>query len=49
MNELSSLFLGIKLIFFFAACMVLVVIAVTVCFVVFKLLLKIFDIVDFYI
>lgn len=49
MNELSSLFLGIKLIFSFAASMVLVIIAVTVCFVAFKILLKICEIVDFYI
>ena len=49
MNELSSLFLGIKLIFSFAACMVLVVLAVTVCFVAFKILLKIIESVDFYI
>lgn len=49
MNELSSLFLGIELIFKFAACTVLVVIAVIVCFVVFKILLKICEIVDFYV
>ena len=49
MNELSSLFLVIKLIFFFAACMVFVLIGVTVCFVVFKIFLRICEIVDFYI
>lgn len=46
---MENLLLVFKLFFVFAACIFLVVIAVTVCFVVFKLLLKIFDIVDFYI
>ena len=49
MNELSSLFLGIKLIFYFAAYMFLAAIAVIACFVAFKILLKICEIVDFYI